>query len=167
MEGTVYVISCDGAMDQLILPSPDLYPEDGTLRNVAIISECRIKGQSNMRLEGVTLASSAIGNSPKRPYDKTTIHLLSGTYLGRQDECAPGGGVNIYAASSVQLTSSAAIMGVQIIARGDVALSANESVDGLTIQAGQDISMTANGAFGMGCGNDGDDVLAWRWRLVY
>ena len=56
---------------------------------------------------------------------------------------------------------------MQIIARGDVELSANETVDGLTIQAGQDIRMTANGAFGMGCGNDGDDVFAWRWRLVY
>jgi hypothetical protein len=164
IEGTVYMFGCDGAMDQLILPSPDLQP---VLQGVAVISECRIKGQSNMRLEGVTLASLAISNSPKRPYDKATIHLLSGTYLGAQDGCAPGGGVNIYAASSVQITSSAGIMGVQIIARGDVELSANETVDGLTIQAGQDIRLTANGVFGMGCGSDGDDVFAWRWRLVH
>ena len=160
--GTVYVIGCEDPMDQLILPSPDLQP---VLLNVAVISECRIEGQSNMRLEGVTLASSAIGDGDK-PYNKTTIHFPAGTYLGKQDGCAPGGGVRLYAASSVKITAGAAIMGVQIVARGDVEFSANQNIDGLSIQAGEDIRMTANANIGTGCLGGVDGVFAWRYRLV-
>jgi len=160
--GTVYVIYCDDPTDQLILPSPDLQE---TLKNVAIISECRIKGQSNMRLEGVTLVSSAVGDGNK-PYDMTTIHFPAGTYLGKQDGCAPGGGVRIYTAASVRITAGAAIMGVQIVARGDVEFSASQNIDGLSIQAGEDIRMTANTNIGTGCLGGIDGVFAYHYRLV-
>jgi len=161
---TVYVIGCDDPMDQLILPSPDLYL-DGVLRNVAVISECRIKGQSGMHLEGVLLASSAVGGGSK-PYNKATISFPAGTYFGKQDNCAPGGGVRIYSAASVHITAGAAVMGVQIVARGDVEFSANQTIDGLTVEAGQNIRMTANADIGTGCLGGVDGVYAWRYRLV-
>ena len=160
--GTVYVIGCEDPMDQLILPSPDLQP---VLLNVAVISECRIEGQSNMRLEGVTLASSTIGDGDK-PYNKTTIHFPAGTNFGKQDNCAPGGGVRIYSGASVRITAGASIMGMQIVARGDVEFSANQNIDGLSIQAGEDIRMTANANIGTGCLGGVDSVFAWRYRLV-
>jgi len=159
---TVYVISCSNPMDQLILPSPDLQP---VLLQVAIISECRIMGQENMRLEGVLLASSAVGNGSK-PYNKATIQFEAGTYFGAQDNCAPGGGVQIYSAASVKITESASVMGMQIVARGDVEFSATQTLDGLTIQAGRNIRMTANASFGMGCPGAKDGAFAWRYRLV-
>ncbi len=118
-----------------------------------------------MRLEGVSLASSAVGGGSK-PYNMTTIHFPAGTYLGRQDNCAPGGGVRIYSAASVRVTAGAASMGVQIVARGDVEFSANQSIDGLSIQAGHNIRITANADIGIGCPGGVDGVYAWRYRLV-
>ncbi len=135
--GTVYVIDCDNPMDQLVLPSPDLQP---VLQGVAIISECRIKGQSDMRLEGVTLASSAVGNGSK-PYNMATLHFPAGTSFGAQDGCAPGGGVQIYSAASVNITAGASIDGMQIVARGDVEMTANETINGISVMAGEDIKI--------------------------
>ncbi len=160
-KGTVYVIGCDNPMGVFTLPSPEVQP---ILEQVAIISECRIVGQSNMRLEGVLLASSAVGRG-KKPWNKATIRFPAGTQFGRQDDCAPGGGVQIYSASSVQIAPSGAIMGMQIVARGNVELTANETIDGLTIQTGENIKMTANAAIGTGCpGEEGTFVS--RYRLV-
>jgi hypothetical protein len=160
--GTVYVIGCSNPMDQLILPDPELQP---VLLNVAVISECRIKGQSDMRLEGVLLASSAVGNGKKR-YEKTNIHFPAGTRFGLQDNCAPGGGVRIYSGGSVHISAGASIDGMQIVARGDVELTANETIDGISIQAGQNIRLTANANLGTGCLGGVDGVFAWRYRLV-
>ena len=159
---TVYVIGCDDAMDQLILPSPDLQP---VLQGVAVISECRIKGQSNMRLEGVTLASSAVGGG-KKPLNKNTLHFSAGTYFGAQDSCAPGGGVRLYAASSILITAGGSIDGMQIVAGYDVEMTANETIDGLSVVAGHNIRMTANADIGTGCLGGIDGVFAWRYRLV-
>jgi hypothetical protein len=159
---TVYVIGCNDPMDQLILPSPDLQP---VLSQVAVISECRIKGQSDMRLEGVTLASSAVG-SGKKPLNKTTLHFPAGTYFGAQDSCAPGGGVRLYAASSVKITAGASIDGMQIVAQGDVEMTANETINGLSVVAGHNIRLTANADIGTGCVGGIDGVFAWRYRLV-
>ncbi len=161
--GTVYVIGCDNPMDQLILPDPELLQP--VLLQVAVISECRIKGQADMRLEGVLLASSAVGNG-KKPYDKATIHFPAGTRFGKQDTCAPGGGVRIYSAASVHISAGASIDGMQIVARGDVKLTANETIDGLSVQAGQNIRLTANANLGTGCLGGVDGVFAWRYRLV-
>jgi hypothetical protein len=160
--GTVYVFGCNDPMDQLILPSPDLQP---VLQRVAVISECRIMGQSNMRLEGVSLASSAVGGGSK-PYNKATIQFPAGTYFGAQDNCAPGGGVRIYSAASVRISAGAAINGMQIVARGNVDLTANETANGLVIEAGHNIRMTANADIGMGCLGGVDGIFAWRYRLV-
>jgi hypothetical protein len=160
-KGTVYVIDCNSPMEVFTLPSPEVQP---ILEQVAIISECRIEGQTNMRLEGVLLASSAVGGG-KKPWNKATIHFPAGTQFGRQDNCAPGGGVQIYSAASVQFAPSGAIMGMQIVARGNVELTANETVDGLTIQAGRNIKLTANAAIGTKCPSE-EGAFVWRYRLV-
>ena len=162
--GTVYVIGCDDAMDQLILPSPDLQP-NGVLLNVAVISECRIKGQSNMRLEGVTLASSAVGGG-KKPLNKNTLSFPAGTHFGAQDNCAPGGGVRLYAASSIRISAGASIDGMQIVAGYDVEMTANETINGLSVVAGHNIRLTANADVGTGCLGGLDGVYVWRYRLV-
>jgi hypothetical protein len=162
--GTVYVFGCNDPMDQLILPDPELLQP--VLSQVAIVSECRIKGQAGMRLEGVSLASSAVGNGSK-PYNKATIQFQAGTYFGAQDDCAPGGGVRIYSGASVRISAGAAINGMQIVARGNVDLTANETANGLVIEAGHNIRMTANADVGMGCLGGVDGIFVWRYRLVH
>ncbi len=160
---TVYEIVCDNPEDQLVLPSPEVQP---VLLDVAVVSGCRIKGQSNMDLRGVTLASSAVlGSGSKKSYDKATIHFPSGTSFGASD-CDPTGNVWIYSASSVHISAGASFYGTKIIARGDVELTANESVAQLTVWAGEDIRLTANADFGIACPSAENENVAWRYRLV-
>ena len=160
---TVYEIKCASPEDQLVLPSPDVQP---ILQDVAVISECRLQGQSNMDLRGVTLASSAVlGSGPSKPFDKATIHFPSGTSFGASD-CDPTGNVWIYSASSVHISAAASFYGTKIIARGDVEMTANEEVAQLTVWAGEDIRLTANADFGISCPSAENENVAWRYRLV-
>ena len=160
--GTVYVIRCDDPMDQLLLPSTDV---QSVLLGVAVISECRIKGQADLHLVGVTLASSAIGGGSKG-YQKATLSFPGKTYFGAQDNCAPGGGVRLYAAASVKITAGATIDGMQIIAGGDIEMTANETINGLTAMAVHNIKLTAKADIGTGCLGGGDNIFVWRYRLV-
>ena len=160
--GNVYAFTCDDPMDQLVLPSTDLQP---VLQDVAIISECRIKGNSNMQLEGVAIGSSAVGGGSK-PYNKATISFPSGVQFGLDDDCAPGGGVQLYSGASVHISAAAAINGMRIVARGDVDITANVTADDLNIQAGHNIKLTANGDIGTGCVGDVEGHHAWHYRLV-
>lgn len=159
---TVYAISCNDAMDQLILPDPTIQP---VLLNVAVVSECRLKGPSNMQLEGVALASSAVGGGSK-PYDKATIHFSAGTTFGRQDNCLPGGGVAIYSGASVHIAASGTIDGMRIVARGDVKMTANQTANGLVVEAGNNIQLTANADIGTGCSGGVGGLVEYHYRLV-
>jgi len=159
---TVYVFSCDDPMDQLVLPDPDLQP---VLQQVAVISECRIMGHADMELVSVTLASSAVGEGAK-PYDKATIQFPADVKFGADDDCAPGGGVQIYSAASVRISASAEINELRIVARGDVELTANEEADGINIQAGEDIRFTANANIGTRCSGTMQGAFAAHYRLV-
>ncbi len=159
----VYVFSCNDPMDVLILPDPLLQP---VLQDVAVISECRINGQSNSVLEGVTLASSAIGGGSKG-YEKAVIKFPSGVTFGADDNCMPGGNVGLYAAATVQIAAGASIDGLRIVAGGDVQLNANETADDLNIIAGHNIYFTANADIGTGCVGDAEGPLVYRYRLVH
>jgi len=161
--GTVYEITCTDPMDQLILPDPLLQP---VLSNVAVLSACRIQGQSDMIIEGSVLASSAVGNGSK-PYQKSTISFPSGVQFGRLDGCAPGGGVGIYSSSSVHVSAAGKIDGLQIVARGDIEFSAGQTADDLTLEAGHNIKFTANADLGTLCPPLAEDALfVSHYRLV-
>ncbi|MDH3666853.1 MAG: pilus assembly protein TadG-related protein [Paracoccaceae bacterium] len=159
----VYVFSCNDPMDVLVLPDPLLQP---VLQDVAVISECRINGQSNSVLEGVTLASSAIGGGAKG-YEKAVIKFPSNVTFGADDNCAPGGNVGLYAAATVQIAAGASIDGLRIVAGGDVQLNANETADDLNVIAGHNIYFTANADIGTGCVGNAEGPLVYRYRLVH
>jgi len=161
--GTVYVVTCTNPMDMLILPDPLVQP---VLSNVAILSACRIKGQSNMIIEGSVLASSAVGNGSK-PYQKATISFPSGVQFGRLDGCAPGGGVGIFSGASVHISAAGRIDGLQIVARGDIELAAGQTADDVTLEAGHNIKFTANADLGTLCPPLAPDAFfVSHYRLV-
>ena len=160
---SVYVFTCNDPMDQLTLPSPALQP---ILQDVAIVSECRVNGQSNMHLEGVSIASSAIGGGSKG-YEKATVQFPSGVQFGADDDCAPGGGVQLYASATVKISASALIDGLRIVAAGDAEITANMTADDINVQAGHNVRFTANADVGIGCVGDVEGFTAWHYRLVH
>lgn len=159
----VYVFTCNDPMDQLVLPSTTTQL---VLQQVAVISECRITGQSNMQLEGVSLASSAVGGGSKG-YEKATIQFPAGVQFGANDNCAPGGGVQLYAAATVKISAAASIDGMRVVAAGDFEITANMTVNDLNVQAGHNVRFTANANVGTGCVGEVEGHLAWHYRLVH
>ena len=152
--GRIYHVICPDNK-QVQIPGSTL------TREIVVIAEGQIKIPANAMLEDVFLASRATTNNAN-----ANIHLSSGAKLGRPDDCADGGGVQIFTTENIFLSSSITWNGVQVVSAKNAELGASdEGVKGLAVQAGGNITLTSNNAFGL-C--EGDDPLLTNqhYRLV-
>jgi hypothetical protein len=79
----------------------------------------------------------------------------------------PGGGVRIYSAASVKLSSSSIIDGVQIVAASDIDLGAQTmGINGISAQAGGDTNFSAENMFGLCSGGVDSAFTIPYFRLV-
>ena len=141
-------------------------PNGAVLVNVAIISDCALNVGTGVTMINVILGSTATGNG-SMPLDRANIGFASNVNLGLPDNCAPGGGVQIFSSASVHFSSSMAFNGVQIIAAGDIELGArDQGINGINAHAGQDIRLTSNNMFGICSGGSPDFFPVWYYRLV-
>ena len=159
LQGRIYHVVCN--------PNKQLkVPANASLTNVVIISDCNISVGAKAYLSNVVLGSTALGNGVN-PLAKANISFSANVDLGVADNCAPGGGVQIFSAASVHFSSSMTMDGVQIVAGGDVELGARgQGVNGISVQAGQDISLTSNNMFGLCSGGAPDLFTVDYYRLV-
>ncbi len=162
--GNIYYATCNSSK-ALTLPT------DTTIKNVVIISECPIKASTGLVLEGVVIASTAVGNG-KYPLAKNAIDLASAARIGAADFCESGkGGVELYALASVHVAAKLGISGLRAVVGGDFQVAAQADIIGISVQAGNDIIFTAAGNvtpnFGL-CpqGTLPPGVFALQYRLV-
>jgi hypothetical protein len=175
VDGGVYHIVCES--NQLVS-----IPDYTVLDNVAIVSDCRIAVGSDVQMTDVVLASlsggnngasKAVGSNPNSGHgaagvESANIRFASNSVLGADDNCALGGGVQIFSNASVHFSSGTTYNGVQIVAAGDVNLGARiEGINGLNVQAGHDITMTSNNAIGLCSGGAPQLFTVDYYRLVY
>jgi len=159
LPNTIYNMKCTSGNKTVTLPT------DTVISNVVIVADCNITSSNGLHLENVVLASSYAGNGPNG-LQQNAVTLASGTYLGNDDYCAKGGGVQIYSASSVHVAAGGEFHGLRIVARYDVSFTArNVGVWGMSVQAGHDISLTSNNNFGL-CPGSGEGGYASHYRLV-
>jgi hypothetical protein len=157
--GRIYEIDCRGQPTVAV-------PEGITLSNVVIVIECSLIVNPSSMLTNVVLASYRVGNGPNA-LDLVNISVAAGVQLGVPDNCAPGGGVQIFSPASVKIASSAGIDGVQIVAAGDIELGSRDmGVNGISAQAGGDITLTSNNMFGLCSGGAPDLFTVPYYRLV-
>jgi hypothetical protein len=157
-------------------------PDYTVLDDVAIVSDCRIGVGSDVQMTDVVLASLSGGNNGassdvgSNPHsgrgaagvESANITFAANSILGADDNCAPGGGVQIFTNASVQFSSSTTYNGVQIVATGDVDLGArDQGINGINVQAGGDITMTSNNAAGLCNGGAPHLFTVNYYRLVY
>lgn len=148
-EYTVYDISCDG---QLKLPSVQMV-------KMVIVADCRIQSSAGTDLQDVVVATSYAGNN-------AAIDLAAQTALGRPDNCAPGGGVELYTPGDVNIAAQGNWHGLRVVAGRDVSLTAlNVGIHGMSVQAGHDIRFTSNNDFAL-CSGSVPGTFAWSYRLV-
>jgi Flp pilus assembly protein TadG len=141
-------------------------PSNIVLVNIVIVAECVIHVGSGTILNNVVLASTAIGNGSK-PLDYQNITFAADVQLGDNDDCAPGGGVQVYSAASVHFSSSMMINGLQVVAAGSVELGArDQAAKGISVQAGENITLTSNNMFGLCSGGTDPTLTKASYRLV-
>jgi hypothetical protein len=158
----VYYVACPNSNTQVNLPNANEQP---VLENVVIVAECRIHGNGMGQVENLVLASLATGRG-QDPLDLTGIHLAAGADMGTDDGCAPGGGIEIYAAASVKLAAGGNINGLRAVVAGDFEMTAGGGgVNGIAVEAGHDIVLTSNNVIGSCPGNSGGPYVQ-HFRLV-
>ncbi len=124
----------------------DLKP--GTdLRNAVLITDCRLTIHSGARIEDAVIF---VDNA-----DDTAVRAPAAVVIGKDDNCAEGGDVQIVTRGSVSFASDASIYGSQIIAAKDISLTASaDGLEGVSLVAGGILDVTSNGGYGF-CGGAG------------
>lgn len=134
----VYWVEC-GASGTLTIP------KDAVLEGLHIMTNCAIHFGRDVVLIDTTIGTTGDAATP----GSHTVHTPSGLVIGRDDDCAPGGGSrllidgNFHSAAKLSMNSS------QIIASSTVQLAAQAmGLDGVSVLAGDDIDITSNNGFG-------------------
>ncbi len=155
--GHVYQVLCDG-------PNQTAEFANQVVEEVVIVFNCRMTSHSNVVFSDVVLASRNEGAGDVTNYN---VEINGGVQFGARDDCAPGGGVQIFSNASMKFHAKATFDGVQMVAAGNIDLAAEEKgVNGISAQAGLDIDMTSKNMFGLCDGGIPNLFTAWYYRLV-
>jgi len=147
---TVYDINCNGQIK---------LPKDVLIQNVVIVANCRIHAASDFSAGNVVIASTDTGGS-------ASIDMAAKSNLGLEDDCAPGGGVELYTLGDVHLSAQGSWNGLRVVAGNDVKFTSNNSgIHGISVQAGNNIDFSSNNEFGLCIGNN-PGPFAWHYALV-
>jgi hypothetical protein len=152
LPGRAYVVTCGNG--------PGMSIKNGAvIRKTTIVTNCAIKFGQGATLEDTVLATTNTGDK--------SISAPSSLQIGKNDNCAPGGGAQVLTLGGVDMAADMRMYGGQIIAKGDVAFAANANgIAGASIIAGGTISGTSNMTMGF-CGDGMEDSFrAEYFRLV-
>lgn len=134
------------------------------ITKVVIVTNCRVNTGQGTYFHDAILASTALdkvsGTDPK------SINIGQSNQFGANDNCAPGGGVHVFAKHTIHGAAQITAYGAQFVAGADITLAAQaQGLQGIIIQAGKDASITSNNAFGGGCPDIGAIQVPY-FRLV-
>ncbi len=156
--GMIIDLTCTGDNKTVNIPSGII------LTDLVIISSCNINVGKGATLSDVTLA--ATGGNGK--VSTANIHFARGVVLGKDDGCAPGGGVQVFTNASVSSAAKLSLNGVQIVAAGNVQIAAQvDGINGISVQAGGKIKLTSNGTFSACDAGTPKLFTVNYYRLVY
>ncbi len=152
--GGSYYLKCQGK-GTVTIPT-------GTIDSVSLVTDCGIKFS-----KGATVTNSFIGTTGENASGAgAAVSAPSDVTLGLDDQCAEGGGTQVYVVGDFKAAASFAMYGSQIVSSGNVTVSANEQgLDGVSIVAGGDIDVSSNNAFGSCDGSD-FNVPGWDYAVV-
>ncbi len=131
-----------------------------TVREVVIVSPCEIKFSAGSVLEDVIVISKDTAAD--------SINAPSGLQVGRNDNCATGGGAQLVTLGGMNFASDLRLYGGQLIAKGDIEFAANANgIQGASMIAGGTIDGTSNMDMGF-CGSGQEDNFEIDYfRLAY
>lgn len=129
------------------------------LTGVVLVTNCEIKFSQGAVLEDVVIATTHTG--------ARSINSPSSLQVGRDDDCAVGGGAQLLTMGGMNFPADLMLYGGQLIAKGDIEFAANaDGIEGASIIAGGEISGTSNMDMGF-CGTGMEDNFeAMYFRLA-
>ena len=141
--GSVHTADCFGGQKLFI-------KDAATLHDVVLVTNCKVQFGADAILENVIIATTNT--------DKRSLNAASTLTLGRDDNCATGGGVQLLTYGGVDFAADLHMYGSQILALGDIAFAANATgIQGASFVAGGEIDGTSNAIMGTcGTGMEGN-----------
>lgn len=153
-QGRIHTIWCNSPMQSANI-------HQGTiLRNVVIVTNCMIQFGEGVGLENVTIATSST--------EPNSFSSASSFRLGRNDNCAEGGGAQLVTLGGINFPAQMEMYGSQMLAAGDVSFtSLANGIQGASIIAGGRIDGTTNTVMAF-CGGEGmeNNFEAWYFKLA-
>ncbi|MCA0271566.1 MAG: pilus assembly protein TadG-related protein [Proteobacteria bacterium] len=152
--GRIHVLSCKNDNSHKQLGSGFV------MQNMVLVTDCRLQFNAGAVIEDSVIITT-------NPSDKA-FYASSNIVLGRDDDCAGGGDVQMIALGGVDFAAGTSVFGSQIIAAGDIAFAANANgIEGVSLVAGGRIDVTSNGYYGV-CGGAGmnNNYAAAYFRLA-
>ncbi len=151
-QDSVNYLNCSGGGKTTMAP--------GIYSSFVFVSDCEIKFSNGVILEDVVIATTNTS--------ATSFNTPSGLQIGRNDNCAPGGGATLMTLGGFKAASSLSVYNGQILAIGDIQFSANANgVKGASFVAKGRIDGTSNMDMGF-CSNHGmeNSYRASYFRMV-
>ena len=152
LPGRIYHVDCIG---------PRLTVDaSAVLREVVLVSPCEIKFAAGSVLEDVVIISKSTAAD--------AINAPAGLQVGRNDNCAPGGGAQLITRGGMNFAADLQMYGGQLIALGNIEFAANANgIQGASMISGGTISGTSNMDMGF-CGTGMEDNFEVDYyRLAY
>lgn len=119
--------------------------------NIVLVTNCDVKFEAGVVIEDAIIATRSIGAH--------SMTASSGLQVGRNDNCATGGGAQLLTLGSMDFPSDLKIYGSQLIAKYDISFAANaDGIQGAALVAGGVISGTSNMSMGF-CGTGMENNL--------
>jgi hypothetical protein len=163
LPGRIYKVVCAPNKNAAI-------PSHSTVDSVVIIAECEIKINAGATVTNSVLGSLSGGNPGQGTgggISSANIGVAANVQLGTPDNCAEGGGVQMFSNATIHTAASTAIDGVQMVAAGDIELGAQDlGINGISAQAGGTITLTSNNQFGLCSGGAPNLFTVPYYRLV-
>ncbi len=133
---------------------------NGTLvQNVVIVSDCEIKFGSGVQVENSVIVTT---NTSAKSFNSP-----SGFILGKNDNCAVGGGSQLVTMGGMNFAANLEVYGSQLLAVGDIEFAARaDGMQGTAMVSGSTISGTSNMSMGLCETGMEDNFQSKYFRMV-
>ncbi len=132
LQGRIYLVDCDTA-------SAITIDNNVLIENVVILTTCNLDFKNGSAVENSLLMTQSTSAA--------SVSATSGFTLGRNDNCAAGGGAQVLTYGGFRVPAKFLIFGGQVIAKGDIQFAAQAGAQGASFVAGGKIDGTSNSTF--------------------
>lgn len=150
---TVHVYDCQSKNGNIVLSNSG---SDNTFKNMVIITNCPVNFGGSVKLEDVVVSSTSTSKTALQ-----APNSMTGFTIGKNDNCAPGGGAALITRGGVDLAAGPNYYGAHVRAGGNVDFQSNGVGQGISVISGDTINTTSNGDMavcGPGAGTLSRDV---------